>query len=118
MNKKRLLLVAKALRESPNPADFIMRRFGYDCGTPACALGHYAFRKDLQKIFKLNRSGYVARTVNGKDINGIEDPAVLKHFGITPEQTQLLFNGSSGCGCAETADSAAVYIERFVEEHA
>lgn len=64
---RRLLNVARALRESPNPKAFTMLRFvhGDDsfsntvgsaadwCGTPACALGHYGSRTDLQKIVKI-----------------------------------------------------------------
>lgn len=50
MNKERLLNVAKALRESTTPPDlFTMRFVMRECGTPACALGHYAARGDSAK---------------------------------------------------------------------
>jgi hypothetical protein len=81
-------------------------------------MGHYAFRKDLQKIFKLGPTGYVVRTATGKEIQGVTDSALMRHFGITGDQAQKLFNGSTGCDCATTAAQAARFIERFVEKHA
>lgn len=117
MNKRKLLNVAKALRESPNPDQFTMQRFGYDCGTPACALGHYAVRHDLQKVFGLRADGYLkkrrART-NGLG-GGCTAPLVREHFGITESQAYRLFAGNTGCGGATTAIAAAVFIEKFVE---
>lgn len=116
VNKKRLMLVVQALRESPSPDDFTMRQFGHNCGTPGCALGHYAHRRDLQKIFKLSDGGYLQRTAGLKDTQGIDDYAVLRHFGITYDQSMELFSGSAGCGNALTATEAANYIEKFVGE--
>lgn len=118
MNKKRLLLVAKALRESKPTNRFSMLIFGYDCGTPCCALGHYAFRKDLQTVFSLNECGYL-RLIKGRadGVSGIYDYSILRHFGITPEQSRELFQGGDGCGGAKTATKAAEYIEAFVERY-
>lgn len=45
-NKERLMLVVRALREDPDPENFTMWKFS-KCRTPACALGHYASRRDL-----------------------------------------------------------------------
>lgn len=114
MNKERLLKVAQALRESPKPAEFTMERFGYDCGTPCCALGNYAFRKDLQDEFTLSESGYV-KSRHGSKLQWIDSDAVLLHFDISIGQSQDLF-GNEGCGCASTPEEAAEYIERFVEQ--
>ena len=111
MNKERLLNVAQALRESPNQDRFTMRQFVYapdaehTCGSPACALGHYAFRGDLQKTFTPDsfRTGGLA----------CDAPEVQEHFGITSRQACQLFS-AAGCGEAQTTSAAAEYIEKFV----
>ncbi len=107
IQKKRLLNVAKALREAPEPSKFTMVRYFNYCGTPACALGHYVFRTDLQKTFAKNdfiRGGLSSYT----------DDSVLTHFGISNRESEDLF-GDDGCDMADTAIEAAKYIENFVE---
>ena len=111
MNKERLLNVAKALRESPNPDAFTMRTIAHPCGTPGCALGHYAARRDLQDAFNLDHAGYLTSI---SDESPFETE--LKHFGISEEQEDELF-GAWGCADAKTPLAAAEYIERFVAEH-
>jgi hypothetical protein len=110
MNKERLLNVAKALRESPNPDLFTMARYGFDCGTPACALGHYAARPDLQDFFKLKQNGMLVLTENDEVPYGEDE---MEHFGIDEKQAAELF-GTEGCGNAQTPIEAAEYIEQFV----
>lgn len=114
MNRERLLNVARALRESPAPDDFTMQRYGNPCGTPACALGHYAARCDLQQQFRLwedgdNRSYHL--TSLGLDY---ESRDVIEHFDLSgwPDAEELF--GPEGCGGALTAVAAAEYIERWV----
>ncbi len=139
--KKRLLNVAKALRETQTPDDFRMSLFGNACGTPACALGHYASRTDLQKafVFRVNRedaaynkrqsqamledpstyrgliSPHVATVKRPRAALWYDGPEILEHFGITDYQAELIFGGH-GCGGARHPDEAAQFIERFVEE--
>lgn len=115
MNKERLLNVAKALRETNFSDEFTMNRFGHSCGTPACALGNYAVRRDLQSAFSLSKDGSLRRRRGRIDL-GIDDDAVLEHFGITFQQSKELF-AQTGCGNAESAGEAATYIERFVAKH-
>lgn len=115
MNKERLLKVAQALRESPKPSEFTMERFGQDCGTPCCALGHYAFRKDLQSEFCLTSTGNVGAVGGSKRTLWIDSEQIMRHFDITIGQSQDLF-GDDGCDCASTPEMAAEYIERFVAE--
>ena len=115
MNKvhsKRLLNVAKALRESPRPMMFSMRRFVHSCGTPMCALGHYAQRLDLQRTFRLSNRCLMA---NGSvaDFDGDE---VKAHFGIKYDDAEKLFD-AWGCNRAQTNIQAAEYIEDFVANH-
>jgi hypothetical protein len=118
---KRLLNVARALRESRAPQNFTMCKFGDSlCGTPACALGHYAVRKDLQKAFALIYDGYSGAAlrsrqyINGPDI-GYNNAIVCKHFGIDWNEAAALFS-MHGCDYAHTPIAAAEYIERFVRE--
>jgi hypothetical protein len=122
MNKERLLLVAKACRETVAPTCFDMSRFGYlgdgGCGTPGCALGNYAFRTDLQKAFKL-REGSLHR-MNSTDEFGClayDEDVVLNHFDITEHQAVELF-GEVGCDHAKTHLQAATFIEMYVEQNA
>lgn len=133
VQKKRLLNVAKSLRESKSPR-FTMECFvngeggetpaeaGVDvseknfCGTPACALGHYGSRGDLQKKMKIGWDMVYKSPAlvykNNRPV-GSDDPAVCEHFGITQDEAFELFGGD-GCGYANTALEAAEYIERFV----
>jgi hypothetical protein len=132
MNKrqaKRLLNVAKALRESEVPEAFNMSYFLRNptdnehnwCGTPSCALGHYAARTDLQKKFKVGvtkgmdgRSWAQMILANGSTYYG-ESSVCVEHFGITYDEYDDLFD-INGCGGAKTPIDAARYIEQFVKE--
>lgn len=121
---QRLLNVARALRESPNPDKFDMVKYGHPCGTPACALGHYAARRDLQDAFGLralstSRDLYV--THDGLT-TWYDDFDVREHFRLDTydddeeegwSEAEELFGGR-GCGGAKTAIEAAEYIEAFV----
>jgi len=120
MNKrhaKRLLNVAHALRESPVPENFTMFFYGKSCGTPACAFGHYAFRTDLQRKFRLKFSlsepVYVVDNDDGFIVH-YDSNQVGAHFGIRAHEAEELF-GFGGCGGALTPKEAARYIERFVK---
>lgn len=124
LHARRLLNVARALRESPAPEMFTMAKYGHPCGTPACAFGHYCARGDLQDEFTLagfNNSWPHA----GRVPLMYNDDVVLAHFGITREEAHELFHddvsdedGLVGCGNAQTALEAADYIERFVAARA
>lgn len=127
IQRKRLLNVAKALRESKKPKAFTMDGFihspwdvvrGFDCGTPACALGHYASRRDLQKVLYIGkaqaRPEVLMRLSGSSEICTINTDKILEHFGITYDESEELF-GAVGCGHAKTAIQAAKYIERFVK---
>ena len=118
MNRERLLNVAKALRESRSPRDFTMSVYGNkECGTPACALGHYASRRDLQRTFVLvtDESDQEGMWVNTNDGSyaSYSSEAVCQHFGIECDQAFNLFS-AIGCGGAKTPKQAARFIERFV----
>lgn len=57
--RERAQNMIRALRESPDRAQFSMSRWATRCGTPACVLGHYAARSDLQNIFELRADYYL-----------------------------------------------------------
>lgn len=137
VHKRRLLNVARALRESEIPKAFTMRMYtherdfaggcgcdqcvrecveriaalpsGTTCRTPACALGHYYARPDLQRLGRIDDAGKIPYVY--------DDPPVLRHFGLTYAEATELFAGH-GCGDARTPMQAAQYIERFVARHA
>jgi hypothetical protein len=114
VNKERLLNVARALRESPNPDQFNMSWFANHCGTPACAFGHYAARADLQSAFELRpKSDDLVWQKGGDDFVFVGAAAMLEHFDITKAQATELFC-EDGCKYALTAIEAAEYIEAFV----
>lgn len=132
MNKRqanRLLNVARALRESPKPEAFDMHSYfniSNDenwCGTPACALGHFGSRRDLQSLMRpgySNPEGFgdslpVLFYNNNKQVD-FASRTIEKYFGITSDQTYELFS-MIGCGKARTVDAAATYIENFVRHN-
>ena len=109
MNKKRLLNVVKALRESPG-SKFSMY------ADETCPLGFYSARPDLQTAFRLDDDkDIVSQQSEGSDAEGIQwhHDAILDHFKISKNQAAILF-GREGCGQAETAEEAAVFIEGFI----
>jgi hypothetical protein len=99
---------------------FRMREFGsLECGTPACVLGTYASREDVQKAFRLRKSRgsgvlNICNSRNNRCI-GFGDPEVLEHFGIEEDEAEELF-GAYGCDDAKSEESAASYIERFIAD--
>ena len=114
---ERLLNVVRALRESPLPQAFTMVSFvwgsgnQHPCGTPACALGHYAARADLQGAFIVNRTfGYMCPT--NSELSTCANS--MEHFDLTEREHFELF-GTDGCGQARTTEQAARYIEAFVD---
>jgi hypothetical protein len=121
---KRLLNVAKALRESPEPEAFTMscyiRGDSMDhvktnwCGTPGCALGHYANRIDLQRLIQINNSFMKLEYCENLHTAYFDDARIQDHFGIDRGQCHDLF-GSSGCGDVKTPIAAAKFIEKFVK---
>jgi hypothetical protein len=121
---ERLLRVAQACRESPHPQAFNMGMFVHACGTPACALGHYGARQDLQNVYRVIRScrfGNDQRDMVAYDLEAARrgayrpdvDEVAYEHFELDYRQYTELF-ACDGCGGAQTPEQAADYIERFV----
>ena len=120
VHARRLLNVARALVEAPDPKQFTMETFAREdhenlCATPACALGHYAARGDLQREFKLGAwvaqeeglvlaawvlpRGHVSKTYDDFCNARVwyDDGLVREHFNIDFDEAELLFGGY-GCG--------------------
>lgn len=122
----RLKNLIVAVRESPSPELFDMGEYFHSCGTPACVLGHYAARIDLQDAFRFGRRmpnllwskpWVLAQDEKGRweGIEGIDDARVCDHFGITDTQARELFS-MRGCGQAQKPEEAIAYLERFIRE--
>lgn len=125
--QQRLMTVVKLLREaqrsSKRRSAFDMGAWANHCGTPACALGSYAAREDLQRTFRFVRDsdGFFGVTAKGLRDGSISFPlsareaeVFKRHFDLTPEQADELF-GAEGCGKAKTPKHAADYIEKFIQ---
>ncbi len=119
---ERLLLMADALDAAQKRQDslplhkrFTMATWGHEaigtneCGTPACALGHYAVTKEAQsRGWNLSIYGHL-ETPTRSDVM----KSARKEFDINDQEIDRLFSGS-GCGGAQTPREAANYIREFV----
>lgn len=120
IHAQRLLNVALACRESPSPDRFHMGNdVHHKCGTPACAMGNYAARTDLQdfcSIREINVAGepfFEMWIGESRAFCFWDSEENCSYFGITPTEGYALFY-ARGCGDAKTPNQAAEYIERFV----
>lgn len=122
IHRERLLKVATALRDAAKDKrlrdKFTMDTYGYKaeegdkCGTPACALGHFAARRDLQRTFVLRIDGDVdVPTVSFQPFAVFH--TINEYFGLEEHENRELFE-RQGCGGAKTPIQAARYIEKFV----
>jgi len=114
---KRMQNVVLAIKETPKPENFSMEIFGHhtnnECGSPACALGHYAYRRDLQKTFILNKKGTVTAGNDNCTIF-VSGPFVTSHFGINSSEAKELF-WPNGCNSAGTdREQVIAYIHDFI----
>ncbi len=132
MNKrylKRLTNLARIARDAQKAESllskvrrFTMHRWGYGadkgetCGTPACLLGHYAARIDVQRRFSLRKDGEVRTHGKGRYANSLIQRAA-DHFGITFDDAHAMFGNSQAPGAnqAKSPAGAAQYVERFIE---
>jgi hypothetical protein len=82
----------------------------HDCGTPACAIGHW-IRHSRGRVYLTSND-----VLLHKDAFGAEGVCLVGsvEFRITGEQAYELFGGR-GCDEARTAKQAAKYIRRFVK---
>lgn len=87
------------------------------CGTPACVLGNFAARRDLQRLFTIDLDAasdfYVA--CNGEPFYFHDAEKACDYFGLDSNDDELdkLF-GSNGCGNAQTPQEAIDFIEEVI----
>lgn len=119
MNSERLMLVVRALRESPDPSKFAMHEVVNVCGSPACAIGHLFCRPDLQQRFHLTKASRMLSIYElvhdhetGRDIS-YDDDAVMDWLDLDESSFDELF-AASGCDNAQTTEEAADFIESWV----
>ncbi len=127
IHRKRLENLARILREAAaRKLDFDMGQWGfapdYDhdkdeyvgCGTPACALGHYAARRDVQGRFNLTKEGNVSILGRVTDSCLLNNAAL--HFGMSNDDAVKMFGGNEydGHNKAKTPAGAAQYVERYL----
>lgn len=118
MNAEKLLELATILdkadalhREHEEPA-YSQRIYYHRCGTPACALGHWAAaHPDTWVTWHEDPlSGYPTMRFNNQSSCSRR---VMLEFDLEEDESDELFN-SDGCGNAKTAADAAAYIRAFV----
>jgi len=117
LGARRLLKLAKildkadALHEKHREPTYEQDKYISHCGTPGCALGHWAFNNKKRwyysRIYKM-----VGLRRGGSKGYGYFD--AIKEFSITSEERDKLFSGF-GCNRATTAKQAARYIRKFVQ---
>lgn len=100
-----ILYRADALHEKRSEPAYNQATYVHGCGTPACALGHWA-KANRDRWFFDNFQPFLKKQ---PDVGG--DAA--KEFSIDEEESEDLF-GVDGCDGAQTAKQAAKYIRSFV----
>lgn len=110
-----ILDVADAEHRAKGEPRYRQSKFAHACGSPACALGHYAAhnRRRGWRIGLTNVTGTQWALVHGQAI-GCAYPSVLKEFELTKPEAAELF-AADGCSDARTAKQAAKYIRAFVK---
>ncbi len=123
MNRENFEKLLKANREAPAEL-FDMALFcgmPTPCGTPACLLGNYALRTDLQSTFFVCAAVHTSfrcpgclRATGHDETVWVDGNEVCEHFDITQKQAGRLF-AEDGCNNARTdRDAAIAYLEHFM----
>jgi hypothetical protein len=92
-------------------AGYYQGRIGHPCGTPACAIGHYAYE---------GNTGRFGWTKDGEAHSARDFPAHLfkqieHEFCLGTYEVDVIFGGA-GCDNAQTAGEAAEFIRQFIED--
>lgn len=94
------------------PGEIYMGSYIKPCGAPACVLGHYCAREDLQDDFRVVGRGIRGRYSPGDGL-GFDSIEVRMHFGLRFDESHTLF-GEYGCRNAKSAEQVSEYIRNFV----
>jgi hypothetical protein len=103
-----ILDTADALHRKRGEPTYNQEDYAHSCGSPACALGHYAANT---RGFKLDRQWY---EYFREDKLFTWDCGADEEFGLSYSEAMELFY-YNGCGEAKTAKQAAKYIRSFVK---
>ena len=88
------------------------QRYVHQCGTPACALGHWAAANPDRWYIGLDSLGDAHIFCRSNDSLDLDEASCLE-FSLSSREAVRLF-GLSGCNHARTAKDAATFIRSFV----
>jgi len=123
MNLLRMNALLIANRESTAPFSMHNWTWGLfggeqiSCNTPACLMGNYAARPDLQDTFFISDFGNLELCSNpGRALYDFYDvtTALETHFDLTDEEVGELFNGDGCDGARQDRGKAIAYVEAFI----
>jgi len=124
MNLLRMNALLIANRESTAPFSMHNWTWGLfaeqehvSCNTPACLMGNYAARTDLQDTFFISARGNLElRSRPHRALTDYWDVsfALRQHFDLTDEEVNDLFNGNGCDGAQEDRAKAIAYVEAFI----
>lgn len=105
---------ADALHKKRMEPSYRQLYYSHPCGTPACALGHWAANNPRRWEMRGRYPGSELVPFLGKGHNAIygNESAEIE-FSLDSIDAYDLF-GMSGCDSAKTAKQAAAYIRKFV----
>lgn len=110
-----ILDVADAAHRASHEPTYNQRCLRHECGTPACAIGHWAAHERSRWVFKRGDGVRLKASNNMISVPNLMQDAATD-FAITQLQAIELFE-NEGCGNARTAHQAALYIRKFVKEN-
>lgn len=134
MNREHMMVLVQANREMEHPERFTMETYVHNewhiarehlpmewCGTPACLLGNFGARSDLQPLLCIKSGELEWCQSSEKEYNDMEfmyvrysDPRLLEYFDITEDEAADLL-GPEGCDGAKTRDEALDYVESMMK---
>lgn len=96
------------------PGEIYMGSYIKPCGAPACVLGHYCAREDLQDDFSVRYRGIISRNANPNDNSlGFDSIEVRRHFDLRFDESHAIF-GEYGCRNARHPEQVSEFIRDFV----
>lgn len=134
MNKEHMLTLLKANREMKHPERFTMGTYVHNretpyeingeesnppqewCGTPACVLGNFGAREDLQRLLCIRDESLAFVERVERDLLNIVsycDERIASYFDLTTNECYEMF-GLDGCNEAKALDAALAYVEDFI----
>ncbi len=105
-----ILDVADKEHRAKGERKYLQSQFFHPCGTPACALGHWA----ANSTSRWKRRGSSGWPIYRSNTGLHPSKGAVLEFGITDSEAYHLFS-SDGCDGARTGKQAAKYIRAFVK---